>query len=106
MSGKRVDFSGRTVISPDPNLRVDEVCVPKLVAQILTFPDRVTDHNIDMLRECVLNGESLLLQLKGLWGRLAKLHDIAFWIASLLQVLYKPLIRVRAVSDVLCAVLL
>lgn len=57
LSGKRVDFSGRTVISPDPNLRVDEVCVPKLVAQILTFPDRVTEHNMDMLRQCVLNGE-------------------------------------------------
>jgi DNA-directed RNA polymerase III subunit RPC1 len=25
LSGKRVDFSGRTVISPDPNLAVDEV---------------------------------------------------------------------------------
>ena len=58
LSGKRVDFSGRTVISPDPNLRVDEVCVPKLVAQILTFPDCVTDHNIDKLRQCVLNGMS------------------------------------------------
>ncbi|DBB09251.1 hypothetical protein WJX82_001205 [Trebouxia sp. C0006] len=56
LSGKRVDFSGRTVISPDPNLRVDEVCVPKLVAQILTFPDCVTDHNIEKLRQCVLNG--------------------------------------------------
>ena len=27
LSGKRVDFSGRTVISPDPNLRVDQVGV-------------------------------------------------------------------------------
>jgi DNA-directed RNA polymerase III subunit RPC1 len=26
LSGKRVDFSSRTVISPDPNLRIDEVC--------------------------------------------------------------------------------
>jgi DNA-directed RNA polymerase III subunit RPC1 len=25
LSGKRVDFSSRTVISPDPNIRVDEV---------------------------------------------------------------------------------
>lgn len=57
LSGKRVDFSGRTVISPDPNLRVDEVCVPKLVAQTLTFPDMVTDHNIEKLRQCVLNGK-------------------------------------------------
>lgn len=27
LSGKRVDFSGRTVISPDPNLGIDEVCI-------------------------------------------------------------------------------
>ena len=27
--GKRVDFSARTVISPDPNLRVDQVGVPE-----------------------------------------------------------------------------
>lgn len=67
LSGKRVDFSGRTVISPDPNLRVDEVCVPKLVAQILTFPDRVTEHNMDMLRQCVLNGERQC-PCHSLWG--------------------------------------
>jgi DNA-directed RNA polymerase III subunit RPC1 len=41
LSGKRVDFSGRTVISPDPNLRIDEVGVPEDVAKILTFPERV-----------------------------------------------------------------
>lgn len=33
LSGKRVDFSGRTVISPDPNLSIDEVAVPILVAK-------------------------------------------------------------------------
>ena len=56
LSGKRVDFSGRTVISPDPNLRVDEVAVPLLMATTLTYPDRVTAHNIDRLRARVLNG--------------------------------------------------
>ena len=25
LSGKRVDYSGRTVISPDPNVRIDQV---------------------------------------------------------------------------------
>lgn len=25
LSGKRVDFTARTVISPDPNLRIDQV---------------------------------------------------------------------------------
>lgn len=56
LSGKRVDFSGRTVISPDPNLRVDEVCVPQLMALVLTYPERVTEHNIGKLKERVLNG--------------------------------------------------
>jgi len=57
LSGKRVDFTGRTVISPDPNLRVDEVGVPMQVAMILTYPERVTPHNMDRLKKCVLNGE-------------------------------------------------
>lgn len=59
LSGKRVDFSGRTVISPDPNLRVDEVAVPMHVAKTLTFPDRVTPHNIQRLKQAVLNGACL-----------------------------------------------
>ncbi|CAG8437968.1 16808_t:CDS:10 [Acaulospora morrowiae] len=56
LSGKRVDFSGRTVISPDPNLRIDEVAVPVLVSKILTYPERVFAHNIDKLRKCIMNG--------------------------------------------------
>ncbi|TCD69172.1 hypothetical protein EIP91_008468 [Steccherinum ochraceum] len=56
LSGKRVDFSGRTVISPDPNLRIDEVAVPERVAKILTYPERVTLHNISKLKEAVRNG--------------------------------------------------
>ncbi|KXN84194.1 DNA-directed RNA polymerase III subunit rpc1 [Leucoagaricus sp. SymC.cos] len=56
LSGKRVDFSGRTVISPDPNLRIDEVAVPERVAKILTYPERVTPHNIETLRKAVRNG--------------------------------------------------
>ena len=56
LSGKRVDFSSRTVISPDPNLRIDEVGVPELVAKTLTFPERVTAFNLRRLRAAVLNG--------------------------------------------------
>ncbi len=56
LSGKRVDFSGRTVISPDPNLRIDQVAVPELVAKILTYPERVTNYNIKKMRKLVLNG--------------------------------------------------
>jgi DNA-directed RNA polymerase III subunit RPC1 len=56
LSGKRVDFSGRTVISPDPNLRIDEVAVPERVAMIMTYPERVNMHNKKMLQEAILRG--------------------------------------------------
>ncbi|KAK0615060.1 RNA polymerase-like protein [Bombardia bombarda] len=59
LSGKRVDFSGRTVISPDPNLGIDQVAVPQLVAKNLTYPERVNRQNIDKLRECILNGPTV-----------------------------------------------
>ncbi|KAF2665315.1 DNA-directed RNA polymerase III [Microthyrium microscopicum] len=38
LSGKRVNFSGRTVISPDPNLSIEEVGIPEHVAKILSYP--------------------------------------------------------------------
>lgn len=56
LSGKRVDFSGRTVISPDPNLAIDQVAVPVKVAMQLTYPERVTSYNIKRLRQAVKNG--------------------------------------------------
>ncbi|KAI1156878.1 DNA-directed RNA polymerase III subunit RPC1 [Nemania diffusa] len=59
LSGKRVDFSGRTVISPDPNLAVNEVAVPMLVAKNLTYPERAHRDNIAKLRQCIINGPTV-----------------------------------------------
>ncbi|TGZ83978.1 beta and beta-prime subunits of DNA dependent RNA-polymerase [Ascodesmis nigricans] len=56
LSGKRVDFSGRTVISPDPNLSIEQVAVPILVAKNLTYPERVSRYNIEKLKNLVRNG--------------------------------------------------
>ena len=39
LSGKRVDYSGRTVISPDPNMRIDQVCC---IGHILMYICRIT----------------------------------------------------------------
>lgn len=61
LSGKRVDFSARTVISPDPNLGINEVGVPEQVAKILTVPEKVNSLNIRDLREAVRLGADELL---------------------------------------------
>ena len=54
--GKRVDFSARTVITPDPNISIDELGVPLRIAMNLTFPEVVNRFNYERLRAHVLNG--------------------------------------------------
>jgi DNA-directed RNA polymerase subunit A' len=56
LSGKRVDFSARTVISPDPNLDINEVGVPQDVAMRLSVPEKVTEWNIEEMKQLVVNG--------------------------------------------------
>jgi len=56
LSGKRVDFSSRTVISPDPSLDIGEVGVPFEVAKKLTIPEKVSPFNIDHLKDLVNKG--------------------------------------------------
>jgi DNA-directed RNA polymerase subunit A' len=53
LAGKRVDFSARTVISPDTHISVDEVGVPFEVAKELTVPERVTEWNKKYLIELI-----------------------------------------------------
>uniref|UniRef100_A0A1I8H8Q8 DNA-directed RNA polymerase subunit n=1 Tax=Macrostomum lignano TaxID=282301 RepID=A0A1I8H8Q8_9PLAT len=56
LMGKRVDFSGRTVITADPNIGIHQVGVPRTIALNLTFPEVVTPFNIEWLQELVRNG--------------------------------------------------
>ncbi len=55
LSGKRVNFSARTVISPDPRLRLDEVGVPQTIANELTVPLKVTEWNVDYAKTLILS---------------------------------------------------
>jgi len=56
LSGKRVNFCARTVISPDPNLGINEVGIPTQTAKELTVPIRVTSRNREQLRQMILRG--------------------------------------------------
>lgn len=56
LNGKRVNFSSRDVITPDPNLALDELGVPLKIAMTQTFPEKVTEKNIDRLNKLVKNG--------------------------------------------------
>ncbi|GAB0098582.1 DNA-directed RNA polymerase [Sergentomyia squamirostris] len=56
MMGKRVNYAARTVITPDPNVDVDEIGIPELFAKKLTYPIPVTPWNIHDVRKYVSNG--------------------------------------------------
>jgi DNA-directed RNA polymerase II subunit RPB1 len=56
LMGKRVDFSARSVITPDPNIELDELGVPISIAQNLTYPEIVNDFNIEKLKGLLENG--------------------------------------------------
>lgn len=59
--GKRCDQSGRTVVGPDPTLKLDELGIPKEMAEILTMPIHVTPFNIAHLTDIVNSNKANFL---------------------------------------------
>ena len=59
LMGKRVDYSGRSVITPDPNLSATELGVPLKMAKNLTKPITVNARNIKFLEKLVRNGPDI-----------------------------------------------
>jgi len=55
--GKRVNFSARTVISPDPMISINEVGVPEEVAKELTIPVFVTNTNMSYVKQLFKDGK-------------------------------------------------
>jgi len=60
LMGKRFTECGRTVITPDDRLQLDEVGIPEYMAKILTYPEVVTPLNIVRLTKKVMNGPEAL----------------------------------------------
>ena len=56
MMGKRVNYSGRTVISPDPLIDTGEIGIPLYIASKLYFPEKVTEYNIEYMKNIIKNG--------------------------------------------------
>ena len=56
LMGKRVDYSARSVITPDPNIELDELGVPYPIAKNLTYPEIVNQYNKEKLDSLLNNG--------------------------------------------------
>ncbi|MBI2671665.1 hypothetical protein HYX16_01910 [Candidatus Woesearchaeota archaeon] len=56
LAGKRVNFAARSVVSPDTEIKFNEVGIPKTVAMELTVPEIVTEWNLEYLKELIKKG--------------------------------------------------
>tara|TARA_B110000008_G_scaffold33129_1_gene29420 strand:+ start:607 stop:5235 length:4629 start_codon:yes stop_codon:yes gene_type:complete len=70
LMGKRVDFSARSVITPDPELSIAELGVPLKIAKNITKPVKVQKNNYQFLYYLVKNGPHIypgakILEKKG-----------------------------------------
>ena len=55
IQGKRVEFSARSVITPDPNISIAELGMPTKIAMNLTFPEKVTPYNMTKMYKLIQN---------------------------------------------------
>ena len=80
IQGKRVEFSARSVITPDPNISIAELGVPEKIAMNLTRPERVTEFNRDKLYKYIQNGPNVFPGAKtirrGVDGRIISLRHV------------------------------
>lgn len=65
LMGKRCNFSARTVIGPDPTLCVNEIAVPPMIADILTYPVHVNERNIQEMYHLINTNQANVLIRNG-----------------------------------------
>jgi len=58
LTGKRVNFAARSVVSPDSMISLNEVGVPLVVAKELTVPVIVNKDNIEEMKKYILNASN------------------------------------------------
>ncbi len=63
--GKRSEQTGRTVIGPDPTMKLGELGVPIVMARNLTIPVNVTIYNIEWLQSLIEQDEIASVAING-----------------------------------------
>lgn len=57
LAGKRVNYSARTVVSPDPYIAINEVGIPFEIARVITVAETVTSLNLETMKDLIRQGE-------------------------------------------------
>lgn len=57
INAKRCDYTARTVIDAGPNLKFNQISVPKSIAETITYPVLVTPNKLEYYRKMLLDGK-------------------------------------------------
>lgn len=100
LNGKRCNRTARTVLGPDPTLKLDEVVIPRDIANILTVPEHVTPLNIERLTALVNSGQaSTIIKAEGLKINVAHARVIKGTKLAHTDVILRPSVGEIMVSD-------
>ena len=61
---KRVDYCMRTTITPNPQIEMDEVVVPAVLAKKLTMPEKIHRYNLEFYRALLQSGSDCIVTIK------------------------------------------
>ncbi|MCX6798884.1 MAG: DNA-directed RNA polymerase subunit A' [Candidatus Diapherotrites archaeon] len=64
LTGKRVNFAARSIVTPDPFIKISEIGVPKDIADELTVPEVVTEWNKKDLQKLVKETDQAVYVLR------------------------------------------
>ena len=99
MMGKRVNYAARSVISPDPYLGTGEIGVPPVFAKTLTFPELVTPHNVELMRELVERGADEHPGANAVEDECGRIINLARFSKEKRRAIAKTLLSVSAAKD-------
>ncbi len=57
LTGKRVNFAARSTITPDPMISINELGVPREIAENMTVPEFVNNSNLEECKKLVKDGQ-------------------------------------------------
>ncbi|MBI2598320.1 MAG: hypothetical protein HYW50_03935, partial [Candidatus Diapherotrites archaeon] len=61
LTGTRVNYAARSIITPDSQLSINELGVPEAVAKEMTVPEPVTEFNIEKIKKIVQENRAVYL---------------------------------------------
>lgn len=86
---KRTNSTARAVITPDSHLSLNEVGIPKYISKILTYPERVTQYNINYLTNLVRNGKANFVEKGDYKLNLQHVPDLEHFTLEIGMVVYR-----------------